>query len=137
LIPTTYLVPIRYTILVVDDDRAVTDTLVVVLNQSGFIAKGCYSAHEAVTLAAENQFDLVLLDVVMPDAKGLEHAIEIRVKSRCEVLLISGQPSTAEYLAELERRDIPSFNVVAKPIHPRDLLAEIRDVLADRHLHEA
>jgi DNA-binding response OmpR family regulator len=113
---------------VVDDERIITDSLVTILNREvdAFLALGCYTAAEAISLCTGIRPDLVLLDVLMPNAKGLEHALEIRDKCGYRVLLMSGQPITAELLAELERRRLRPFEIVAKPAHPLELIRRIR-----------
>jgi CheY-like chemotaxis protein len=72
--------------------------------------------------------DLIIADVVMPELSGIDLAIRLReLCPTCKVLLFSGQAQT-EDLLETARRQGHHFEVLAKPIHPNDLLSEIKDV---------
>ena len=72
--------------------------------------------------------DLLISDVVMPLLSGIELAIQLReVCPDCKVLLFSGQASTANML-EAARATGHDFEVLAKPVHPTDLLNRIRAV---------
>lgn len=124
----------RHTILVVDDERNITDSIVIILNRenSAFFGLGCYSAQQAISICRGIRPDLVLLDVLLPDATGLEHALEIRDKCGCRVLLMSGQPITTELLADLEQRHIAPFEILAKPMHPEELLRKLSELLSEQ-----
>jgi DNA-binding response OmpR family regulator len=118
------------TILVVDDEPLVTQTLVLVLSRfPEFMAIGSTDVSEAFTVVGAIQPDLVLLDAIMPGTKGLAHAVEMREKYACNVLIMSGYASTSDFLEDLNREGHEPFEVLAKPVHPNDLLAKIREML--------
>ena len=113
-------------ILVVDDERRIADTLVIILNQNGFEASAVYTGKDAVDRARSSRPDLVISDVIMPDMNGIETAIKIRnILPRCKILLFSGQAATADLL-EQARAQGHEFDIVAKPVHPQDLLAKLK-----------
>jgi CheY-like chemotaxis protein len=113
-------------VLVVDDERVIADTLAIILNQAGFDASAVYSGEDAVQSARLQPPDLVITDVVMPDLNGIEAAIVIRsFLPHCKILLFSGQAATAD-LRENARLRGYEFEILAKPVHPQDLLAKIR-----------
>ena len=113
-------------ILVVDDEPVITDTLAAVLRNSGYAVRTAYNANAAITLAKEFVPDLLITDVMMPGMNGIEMAIKIRdMLPRCKVLLFSGQAATAELLADAHDRGY-DFELLAKPIHPEDLLAKLQ-----------
>ncbi len=113
-------------ILVVDDERRIADTLVIILNQNGFDASAVYTGTEAVDRARSSRPDLVISDVIMPDMNGIEAAIQIRnILPACKILLFSGQAATADLL-EKARAEGHEFDILAKPVHPQDLLAKLR-----------
>ena len=69
---------------------------------------------------------LLITDVAMPGMTGIELAIHFRkTQPECKVLLFSGQASTADLL-EKARAQGYDFDLLAKPIHPADLLAKLR-----------
>jgi CheY-like chemotaxis protein len=113
-------------VLVVDDERVIADTLAIILNQSGFDASAVYSGTDAVERARKTTPDLVITDVFMPDLNGIQAAIQIRsFLPSCKILLFSGQAATADLL-ENARAQGHEFEILAKPVHPQDLLAKLR-----------
>ena len=113
-------------VLVVDDERVIADTLATILNQNGFDASAVYSGGDAVDRALASRPDLVISDVIMQDMNGIEAAIRIRKGlPKCKILLFSGQAATADLL-EKARKQGHEFEILAKPVHPQDLLAKIR-----------
>ena len=114
-------------VLVVDDERVIADTLAIILNQHGFDASAVYTGMGAVEQARALHPDLIISDVVMPDMNGIEAAINIRrFLPQCKILLFSGQAATADLL-ENARAQGHEFEILAKPVHPQDLLAKLRE----------
>lgn len=112
-------------VLVVDDERRIADTLVAILRNSGYDAAACYDAETALEACDSLRPDLVISDVVMPGMNGIQLAVLIRQRHpRCEILLFSGQANTVE-MVEDARRLGHDFTLLAKPVHPKDLLAKI------------
>ena len=120
--------PEKPRVLVVDDEWIIADTLSVILNQNGFDASPVYTGEDAVRTAKEVDPDLVLSDVIMnPRMNGIDAAIRIRQSlPKCKILLFSGQAATA-HLLERARELGYEFEIIAKPVHPKDLLARLRD----------
>jgi CheY-like chemotaxis protein len=116
----------RPRVLVVDDERVIADTLSIILNQNGYDASAVYSGFAAVDRAREIKPELVISDVIMQDMNGIEAAIRIReILPGCKILLFSGQAATADLL-ERARAQGHEFEILAKPVHPQDLLAKLR-----------
>jgi len=104
----------------------IADTLAIILNQNGFDAHAVYTGTAAVDRARSSHPDLVISDVIMPDMNGIEAAIQIRaLLPGCKILLFSGQAATADLL-EKARAQGHEFEILAKPVHPQDLLAKLR-----------
>ena len=113
-------------ILVVDDERVIADTLAIILNQHGFDASAVYTGTAAVERARSTKPDLIISDVIMPDMNGIEAAIHIRkFLPGCKILLFSGQAATADLL-ESARAQGHEFEILAKPVHPQDLLSTLK-----------
>jgi DNA-binding NtrC family response regulator len=113
-------------ILVVDDERTVADSLVDILKFGGFEASGVYSASDALTALHGACPDIILSDVLMPRMNGIELAQE--VVKRCpsiRIVLMSGQAATTTYL-EQAREQGYEFELLPKPIHPRELLDRLQ-----------
>ena len=113
-------------VLVADDEQVIADTLAMILNQSGFEARAVYSGEKALDLAATFEPDMLISDVIMADLNGIEAAIRIRaLLPRIKILLFSGQAATADLL-EKARTQGYDFEILAKPVHPQDLLSRLR-----------
>ncbi|MBW4043701.1 response regulator [Acidipila rosea] len=113
-------------VLVADDERVIADTLAIILNQSGFEATAVYSGEKAVEVAKSLNPDMVISDVIMTDLNGIDAAITIRAMlPNCKILLFSGQAATADLL-DRARNQGHEFEILAKPVHPQDLLARLR-----------
>ncbi|AXC14704.1 Chemotaxis regulator - transmits chemoreceptor signals to flagelllar motor components CheY [Acidisarcina polymorpha] len=113
-------------VLVADDERVIADTLVIILNQAGFDATAVYSGERAVELAGTLQPEMLISDVIMPDLNGIDAAITIRkILPSCKILLFSGQAATADLL-DKARSQGHEFEILAKPVHPQDLLAKLK-----------
>jgi CheY-like chemotaxis protein len=113
-------------VIVVDDEQVIANTLAIILNQAGFEARAVFSGEQAIELLEIFQPEMLIADVVMPGMTGIEAAIVIRNKlPKCNILLFSGQAATAELL-EKARTQGHEFEILAKPVHPSDLLAKLR-----------
>jgi CheY-like chemotaxis protein len=116
----------RKKVLVADDERVIADTLSMILNQSGFEARAVYSGEKALELAASFVPDMLISDVIMADLNGIDAAIRIRaLLPSIKILLFSGQAATADLL-EKARTEGYEFEILAKPVHPQDLLNKLR-----------
>jgi CheY-like chemotaxis protein len=113
-------------VLVADDEQVIADTLVMILNQSGFDARAVYSGEKAVELAAVFTPQMIICDVIMADLNGIDAAIRIRaLLPQSKILLFSGQAATADLLEKARAKGY-EFEILAKPVHPQDLLAKLR-----------
>ncbi len=113
-------------VLVADDEQVIANTLVIILNQAGFEARAVYSGEKAIDMLDSFQPDMLISDVIMTGMTGIEAAIEVRNRlPKCKILLFSGQAATADLL-ERARAQGHEFEILAKPVHPTDLLAKLR-----------
>ena len=112
----------RRRVLIVDDERVITDTLVTVFSLRGYETKGVYSAEQAVASLEDWHPDLVVIDLMLPAMNGIDLAIRIRAQwPECHISLFSGQAATSDLL-ELATKSGQTFDVLAKPVHPSELL---------------
>lgn len=113
-------------VLVADDEKVIADTLAIILNQNGYDATAVYTGTAAVERARSTRPDLIISDVIMPDMNGIDAAIKIRAfLPGCKILLFSGQAATADLLEDARKRG-HEFEILAKPVHPQDLLQKLR-----------
>ncbi len=113
-------------VLVADDEQVIANTLAIILNQAGFEARAVYSGEKAIESLDTFEPDMLISDVIMTGMTGIEAAIATRAKRpKCKILLFSGQAATADLL-EKARTQGHEFEILAKPVHPTDLLAKLR-----------
>jgi CheY-like chemotaxis protein len=119
--------PVRKSkVLVADDEQVIANTLAIILNQAGFEARAVYSGEKAIEALDSFEPDMLISDVIMTGMTGIEAAIATREKMpKCKILLFSGQAATADLL-EKARSEGHEFEILAKPVHPTDLLAKLR-----------
>ena len=118
------------TILVVDDERSIADSMVFMLSHSGYTAVAVYSGDDAVQRAKQLKPDLLLADVMMPSKNGIETAVEVcHMVPSCRVVLFSGHPDGRSLLEDALKRGY-AFDCIEKPLHPEELLSRIRIILA-------
>ena len=118
--------PSKPKVLVADDEQVIANTLDIILNQAGFEARAVYSGEKVLEALDSFQPDMLISDVIMTGMTGIEAAIATRQQMpSCKILLFSGQATTADLL-EKARLDGHEFEILAKPVHPTDLLAKLR-----------
>ena len=112
-------------VLVLDDEQVIANTLALILNRSGFEARAVYTAEAAIQTARELSPDVLISDVIMDGATGIDAAIRIsEMVPHCRVILFSGQAVTADLL-ERARATGHRFELLVKPVHPRTLLERL------------
>jgi CheY-like chemotaxis protein len=113
-------------VLVADDEQVIANTLAIILNQNGFEARAVYSGEKVIEALETFHPDMLISDVIMTGMTGIEAAIETRKKlPTCKILLFSGQAATADLLERAHTQG-HEFEILAKPVHPTDLLAKLR-----------
>ena len=118
--------PSKPKVLVADDEQVIANTLAIILNQAGFEARAVFSGEKAVEALDSFQPNMLISDVIMTGMTGIETAIITRNRlPNCKILLFSGQAATADLL-EKARTQGHEFEILAKPVHPTDLLAKLR-----------
>lgn len=113
-------------ILVVDDDVASSEVLEFLLKRDGHLVDTVRSVrglHHALT---KNAYDLILLDVRLPDGNGVEELRGLRAESDVPIIMVSGQDTTIDRVLGLESG---ADDYVVKPFEGRELLARVHSVL--------
>jgi CheY-like chemotaxis protein len=119
----------RPTVLVVDDESVIAETVAAILSRSGYAATTAYDAQEALEIALLSPPELLITDVSLPGMSGIELAITIRrIFPDCKVLLFSGHAATAGLMAGAQRSG-HTFTLLSKPVHPKELLAWVSQSL--------
>ncbi len=112
-------------VIVVDDEQLVADTIALILCSNGYQAVALYDPQSAIAQLETTRPAVVISDVEMPGMNGVQLAVLIRERyPDCRVLLFSGQAATVDLLDEA-RRNGYVFEILQKPIPPAELLAKI------------
>lgn len=113
-------------LLIVEDDEALASLLREYLQRHGFIVSLLYKGSSVVETVLEIKPDLVILDLMLPDASGLDICRELRSSWRGPVLMLTAMKDDADIVVGLE---VGADDYVGKPVTPRVLLARIRALL--------
>jgi two-component system phosphate regulon response regulator OmpR len=113
-------------ILVVDDDTRLRDLLKSFLSRSGFRVTVAGTTAEARERLGILDFDLIVLDVMMPGETGLEFAGELRRTDDVPILMLTAMGEPSDRIAGLEK-GVDDY--LGKPFEPRELLLRIQSVL--------
>ncbi|MBT5572547.1 MAG: response regulator transcription factor [Alphaproteobacteria bacterium] len=113
-------------ILVVDDDRRLRELLQKFLSDSGFRVTTAESAMDARVKLASIQFDLLVLDLMMPGESGLELTSGLRRTNSVPILMLTAMAEQDDKIEGLERG---ADDYLTKPFEPRELVARIRSIL--------
>lgn len=117
---------VRRRVLVVDDEVSISDTIIYCLESEGFSARACTLGSEALALVRDEPFDLLILDVGLPDMSGFEVCRRLREVSAVPVIFLTARASEVDRVVGLE---IGGDDYLVKPFSPRELSARARAVL--------
>ena len=113
-------------ILLIDDDHELAELLVDYLAQQGFIVQCCFDGQAGLEKAFSNQFDLILLDVMMPKLNGFEVLKALGLEHKTPVLMLTAKGDNNDKVRGLE---LGADDYLAKPFHHQELLARINAIL--------
>ncbi|MEI3558112.1 MAG: response regulator [Akkermansia muciniphila] len=117
----------RYCILVIEDDHAIRNGLVDALSMSGYDVLSAKDGYEALEVIHAEEYDLVLLDVVLPGANGFELLKRIREdRATVPVLMLTAKGAEADKVKGLK---LGADDYVVKPFSLLEVLARIEAVL--------
>jgi two-component system catabolic regulation response regulator CreB len=116
----------RQTILVVEDEASIAETIVYALSTEGFAPAWKTTGRDALKLLNEQPVALVVLDVGLPDMSGLDVCRELRKRHAVPVIFLTARSSEVDKIVGLE---LGADDYLAKPFSPRELTARIRAVL--------
>jgi two-component system, NtrC family, response regulator HydG len=123
----------RAQILVIDDDKTMRNACHQILARQGFQVEQAASARQGLGLLEKSSFDVVLLDLVMPDLEGLEALKRIKaLDANCEVIIITGYGSIP---TAVEAMKAGAFHFLSKPFAPDELRTIITRALEKRQLN--
>ncbi|PHV57303.1 DNA-binding response regulator [Streptococcus macedonicus] len=110
-------------ILIVDDEKPISDIIKFNLTKEGYEAITAFDGREAITKFEEEDPDLIILDLMLPELDGLEVAKEVRKTSHIPIIILSAKDSELDKVIGLE---IGADDYVTKPFSNRELLARVK-----------
>jgi two-component system phosphate regulon response regulator OmpR len=113
-------------ILLVEDDPRLAEMLSEYLGQAGFRITTAPLGASALKLLSGEEYDAVVLDLMLPDMDGLDVCRQLRTKSNTPVLMLTGRGDAIDRIVGLE---LGADDYLPKPFEPRELLARLRAIL--------
>lgn len=113
-------------ILIIDDDQTLAELLQEYLQAEGLIVTLKHDLATGLSCCLENEFDLVILDVMLPDGSGFDVIPKIREKLWIPILMLTARGDEVDRIVGLE---IGADDYIAKPCSPRELHARIKALL--------
>ena len=119
-------------ILIADDEPSVRDSVGYALDQEGFDVTPAVDGTEAEELlAGDFDYDLLILDIMMPGASGLDICREVRSRSAVPIILLTAKDAEVDKVVGLE---VGADDYVTKPFSVREVLGRVRAMLRRREL---
>ena len=114
------------TVLLVEDEAAIADTLLYALGAAGFVTECVSLGRAALARLAQPGIDLVVLDVGLPDIDGFEVCRELRRHSAVPVLFLTARHEEIDRIVGLE---LGADDYVTKPFSPREVATRVKTIL--------
>ncbi|ANS51818.1 DeoR family transcriptional regulator [Bacillus thuringiensis] len=113
-------------ILIVDDDKAIRNLIAAYLGNEGMEIHKVEDAITALKLLEEKEFDLILLDIMMPNMDGIEACMEIRGKRNIPIIMLSAK---SEDIDKIQGLASGADDYLSKPFNPLELIARVKSQL--------
>ncbi|HXW92433.1 MAG TPA: sigma-54 dependent transcriptional regulator [Terriglobales bacterium] len=126
--------PSRGSVLIIDDEAAIRESLETLLQLEGYAVESAVGGEEGLARIAERNFDLVLLDVALPDRNGIELLAEIHHQDPQLLIIVITAYGTVENAVRAMQAGATNF--VQKPWDNEKLLADVRSAIARRRAEE-
>lgn len=110
-------------ILVVDDEKEIADLVAFYLESESFEVISCYSAQSALERIADTQFDLAILDIMLPDVNGFEICKKIRENHTYPVIMLTAKDEEIDKIRGLM---MGADDYMTKPFRPLELVARVK-----------
>jgi DNA-binding response OmpR family regulator len=114
-------------ILLIEDEKKLADAITAFLLKDGYIVETVYNFEQAIMKAGVNEYDCILIDIMLPDGSGLDLVRELKsARSDTGILIVSAKDSLDDKIAGL---DLGADDYITKPFHLAELNARIKSVL--------
>jgi DNA-binding response OmpR family regulator len=117
-------------ILVVDDERSISEVVSLYLTRAGYRVKVAHDGQTALQLIAAQKPDLVVLDLMLPEVDGLEITRRLRAVDETPIIMLTARRNESDRILGLE---MGADDYVVKPFSPQELVSRVRAVLRRSH----
>ena len=130
----------NYKILIVDDDKDITELITIVLEGEGFAVAACHTGDEAIDFlkssrkkAREDAIDLIILDIMLPDKSGYRVCKEIRQTSNVPILFLSAMSGESDKITGfLSGGD----DYLSKPFSTSELISRVKSLIRRCYIYQ-
>ena len=113
-------------VLVVDDEKLIVKGIRFSLEQDGMEVECAYDGEEALRLATEHAYDMILLDLMLPGIDGYQVCREIRAKDNIPIIMLSAKGEVFDKVLGLE---LGADDYIMKPFDSKEMVARVKAVL--------
>lgn len=113
-------------ILLVEDEKHIARFVELELQHEGYMVTVAFEGREGLALATSEDFDVLLLDVMLPGINGIEICRRVRTQSKVPIILLTARDAVMDRVAGL---DAGADDYIVKPFAIEELLARIRTIL--------
>lgn len=115
-----------YNILVIDDEKEITELIEIYLSNNGYKVYKCYNGNDGISTLEKDHIDLVILDIMMPGIDGYDTCIKIRKNHNIPIIVISAKSQTMDKIKGLS---LGADDYITKPFEPMELVARVQSQL--------
>ncbi|GKU26035.1 response regulator transcription factor [Clostridium folliculivorans] len=116
----------KYNVLVVDDEKEITDAIEIYLSNEGLNILKAYDGMEALDILINNDIHLIVMDVMMPKLDGLKTTFNIRKERNIPIIILSAKSEDVDKIMGL---NMGADDYMTKPFNPLELIARVRSQL--------
>jgi two-component system, OmpR family, response regulator VanR len=112
----------KYNILVVDDDKEITEAIEIYLLNQGYNVFKAYDGIQALEIAREENIHLIIMDIMMPNLNGTRATIELRKEKEIPIIMLSAKSEDSDIILGL---NLGADDYLTKPFNPLELIARV------------
>ena len=116
----------KLTVLVVDDDREIVESIAIFLQADGYLVRKAYNCLEALDIVMTENVHLIILDIMMPELDGIKTLLKVRESKNLPIILLSAKSEDADKILGLTAG---ADDYITKPFNPSELVARVKSQL--------
>lgn len=116
----------KLTVLVVDDDREIVESIAIFLQADGYLVRKAYNGLEALDIVMTENVHLIILDIMMPELDGIKTLLKVRESKNLPIILLSAKSEDADKILGLTAG---ADDYITKPFNSSELVARVKSQL--------